>query len=105
MLITFQTKAYANITMFGDVGKKMLKYMGHSGSVPGAIKAQDVPAALDKLQAAVNLEVQESRQNDDKAEGDQDDADRYVSVDKRAKPLIELLEAAIEQNTDVMWDE
>ena len=34
----------------------------------------------------------------------QDEDENYISIDKRAKPLIELLEAAIEQNVDVMWD-
>jgi len=104
MLITFETKAYANITMFGDVAKKLIKYMGHSGSIPGAIRADDLPAALDKLKAAVQLEIQET-QADDKGGENQQDEEAYVSVDKRAKPLIELLEAAIDRNTDVMWDE
>jgi hypothetical protein len=51
MLITFQTKAYANITMFGDVAIALLKLMGHSGTVPGALMADDVPAALAHLPA------------------------------------------------------
>ena len=104
MLITFETKAYANITMFGDIAKKLIKYMGHSGSVPGAIKAEDLPNALDKLKAAVLVEMQENQQQDQDKQQDED-GEAFVSVDKRAKPLIELLEAAIEQNTDVMWDE
>jgi hypothetical protein len=31
MLITFETKAYANITMFGDVATALLKLMRHKG--------------------------------------------------------------------------
>ena len=46
MLVTFHTKAYANITMFGDVAKQLLELLGHSGTIPSAIKAEDVPAAL-----------------------------------------------------------
>ena len=53
MLITFSTKAYADITMFGDVALHLIHLMGHSGSVPGAILAEDVPAALEKLKAAL----------------------------------------------------
>jgi len=75
----------------------------HSGSVPGAIRAEDLPAALAKLKAAVQVEVQETERTTDGSKND--DGENYVSVDKRAKPLIELLEAAIEQDTDVMWDE
>ena len=32
MLATFTTKAYANITMFGDVAVTLLKMIGHSGT-------------------------------------------------------------------------
>ena len=53
MLVTFRTSAYANITMFGDVAVRLLKMMGHSGTVPSAIRADDVPAALERLKAAL----------------------------------------------------
>ncbi|MEJ2115058.1 MAG: DUF1840 domain-containing protein [Gammaproteobacteria bacterium] len=102
MLITFETKAYANITMFGDIAKKLIKFMGHSGTVPGAIKADDLPKALERLQIAVRTEMANGQE--DKQE-DEDESEAYVSIDKRAKPLIDLLKAAIERNTDVMWDE
>jgi Domain of unknown function (DUF1840) len=42
MLVTFTTKAYADITLFGDIVLAMLKMMGHSATVPGAILADNV---------------------------------------------------------------
>jgi hypothetical protein len=56
MLVTFTTDAYADITMFGDVAHTMLKMMGHSVTVPGAILAADVPEALRRLTTAVEAE-------------------------------------------------
>ena len=53
MLITFKTKAYANITMFGDVGTRMLEMMDFGTSVPGAIRPEDLPAALENLENAL----------------------------------------------------
>ena len=103
MLITFETKAYANITMFGDVAIKLIKSMGHSGTIPGAIKGDDLPKALEQLQTSVRAEMAIDQDCDQ--EQASDGSENYVSIDKRAKPLLELLEAAIEQNTDVMWDE
>ena len=100
MLITFETNAYANITMFGDVAKRLIKYMGHSGTVPSAILAEDVPEALRKLRSRIESEMA-IEQADEVGTGEDEN---YVSIDKRAKPLIELLKAAIEQNADVMWD-
>jgi F-type H+-transporting ATPase subunit gamma len=73
MLITFQTKAYANITMFGDVAIALLKLMGHSGTVPGALMADDVPAALAHLQAAVQARPDEPLDPTDATASDGED--------------------------------
>ncbi|HSF46992.1 MAG TPA: DUF1840 domain-containing protein, partial [Burkholderiales bacterium] len=53
MLVQFQTPAYATITMFGGVAKTLLKMMGMTGDIPGAINAEDVPGALERLKQAV----------------------------------------------------
>jgi hypothetical protein len=107
MLVTFRTKAYANITMFGDVAKELLSLMGHSGTVPGAIKADDVPAALSQLQAAVaERKRADAAEPQPEAERGRDDRDapRKVALSQRAVPLLELLRAAAAKKADVMWD-
>lgn len=101
MLVTFSCSAYADITMFGDVAVRLLKMMGHSGTVPGAILAEDVQTALDQLLAAVEAEQQLSES--EKSE-DEDDNEPLVSFSHRALPLIELLEAAAKAKCNVMWD-
>lgn len=97
MLVTFTTEAYADITMFGDVGLTMLKLMGHSATVPGAIRAEDVPAALERLTAAVNASPNVATT----ASKDADEPN--VSLKNRALPLIELLKAAAREGTFVSW--
>ncbi|BCN93529.1 hypothetical protein THMIRHAM_13140 [Thiomicrorhabdus immobilis] len=99
MLVTFKTEAHAGITMFGDVAKLMLKKMGHSETIPGAILAEDVPAVLDRLTNAIKTEAGTSTETEKNAWDDQS-----VSQQSRAMPLIELLKAAAEQGCDVMWD-
>jgi Domain of unknown function (DUF1840) len=97
MPVTFTTKAYADITMFGDVALAMLKMMGHSGTVPSAIRAEDVPAALGRLTAAVNAGASPPRAVD------KDRDEPIVSMAHRALPLIILLTAAAKDGCDVMW--
>ena len=97
MLVTFTTKAYADITMFGDVALEMLKMMGHSATVPGAIPAADIPRALSQLNTAINAESTASPARHD------DSKESPVSMAHRAMPLINLLTAAAKENTDVMW--
>lgn len=105
MLIIFSSKAHADITMFGDVGLQMLKMMGHSGTIPGAIQASDIPTALSQLKAAVEKEQRTSEINDSELnEDDYDAVEQTVSVSNRALPLIALLTAAAKEECHVMWE-
>lgn len=99
MLVTFTTQAYADITMFGDVALTMLKMMGHSPNVPGAILAEDVPAALSRLTAAIAAE----KASPSAPAGDQDADEPTVSLAHRALPLMNLLAAAAAAGSNVMW--
>lgn len=99
MLITFRTDAYADITMFGDVALGLIKLMGHSATVPGAILAADVPDALQRLQAGVTAAPQSGAAADDNAD------EPSVSLSHRALPLIKLLEAAVAAKSDLMWSQ
>ena len=101
MLVTFSTDAYANIMVFGDVAQQLLKMMGHSGSVPGAIVAEDVGNALKHLREAIENSPEEEHASSD--EKDDDPRATAVSLKKRALPLIELLDAADRKKCDVMW--
>lgn len=61
MLITFHTDAYEDITYFADVAKRLLSLMGHSGTIPGAIKSENLPEALERLQAGLKNEKKLSK--------------------------------------------
>lgn len=97
MLVTFTTDAYADITMFGDVALALLKMMGHSATVPGAILAEDVPAALSRLTAAIEAGKAAPPVEDKDAD------EPVVSMANRALPLMNLLAAAAKANAYVMW--
>ena len=106
MLVTFRTKAYSNITMFGDVAVKLLKLMGHTGTVPSAILPEDISEALQRLKMGVAAEeaaTAEEARSEVLEESDESEEIR-VSLKQRAFPLIQLLEAAEKENVAVMWD-
>jgi len=102
MLVTFSCSAYADITMFGDVAVRLLTLMGHSGTIPGAILAEDIQAALEHLRAAIKAEQQLLEPG--MPEEDDEDGEPVVMLSHRALPLIELLEAAEKAKCNVMWD-
>ena len=103
MLIKFKTTAsYPDITMFGEVALKLLKMMGRRGTVPSAISADDIPAALALLHKGIahaDAELEDQPQHDEE-EGEE----RPVSLHNRALPLIEMLEAAQREGVPVMWE-
>ena len=101
MLVTFTCPAYADITFFGDVAVHLLKLMGHSGKVPGALNPEDVPAALSQLEAAVEADRQLPEAQ---GTGKGEDEEPAVSLSHRALPLVELLRAAAKAECYVMWD-
>lgn len=96
MFVTFHSNAYEDISYFGDVAKRLLALMGHSGAIPGAIKAGDLSAALNQLQSGLSNEKSTNKADDENEE--------EISLARRAVPLIALLQAAIEKDEDVLWD-
>ncbi|KAB2112963.1 DUF1840 domain-containing protein [Vibrio alginolyticus] len=106
MLITFRCRSHSNVTMFGDIALDMLKMMGHSGTVPGSISAQDVPDALSKLTSALSAKnaAEENLPTDVDVDEEEEQAEPAVSLGRRAFPLIELLKSAIKEECEVMWD-
>jgi len=92
--------------MFGDVAITLLKMAGHSGTVPSALLAGDVPSALARLEQ--NLAAAgPDRENEQgvRPRGKGEDTPQAVGLRVRAHPLIELLSAAAQQGCDVMWEE
>jgi len=103
MLVTFRSDAYGNVIMFGDIAIYLLKLMGHSGTVPGAILTEDIPAALTRLKSAVAVNRNAST-SEASADSDDDGSTKdVVSLGHRAFPLIELLTAAASAKCNVIW--
>lgn len=110
MIVTFKTKASGNLIYFKDVAIKLLALMGRDDKVPSALFAEDVPAALTKLQqelAAIAIEEQEkAKQHDASADPHaQSGASKaYISLNVRAKPLLEMLQKAEKKRCEVQWE-
>jgi len=93
MLVKFDSKA-GSFVMFGDVAVPLLKLMGMSGDLPGAVLAADIPAALARLKGGATGADPHAAADDDGS----------VTLRKRALPLIDLLERSAKKNAAVTWD-
>jgi Domain of unknown function (DUF1840) len=105
MVVTFRSKASADVVMFGDVAIRLIKLMGHSGTVPGAILAEEVDGALINLKQAIEVEKAAPAGNEASQISEDDSDPPQVSLANRAWPLIELLTAAAAAKCNVMWDQ
>lgn len=112
MIVKFSTRAGA-LTMHGDAAVALLKAMGHSGTVPGAILAQELPAALAQLRSALaELASQPApapappRTDRGHGEDDEEELERQppVTLHMRAVPFLDMVETAIARGSDLMWE-
>jgi hypothetical protein len=111
MLVKFDSEA-GSFIMDGSNAVQLLKAMGHSGTVPGAILPADIPGALERLKSIVeksghkgnaheaNSAINKSAGGESKAETE---TDAQVSLRQRAFPLIELLTRAAARDKEVVW--
>lgn len=104
MIVKFSTRVGA-LTLHGDAAVTLLKAMGHSGTVPGAVLAADLPAALAGLRRVL---AEQARVPPPEPAATDEDEEREreppVALRVRAVPLIDMLETAIARDSDLMWE-
>ena len=107
MIVKFSTRAGA-ITMHGDAAVALLKGMGHSGTVPGAILAQDLPAALAQLRGALaelaSQPVPAPAPPPERDEDEELEREPPVTLRMRAVPFLDMIATAIARGSDLMWE-
>ena len=98
MLITFRSKAHADVVMLGDSARELIRLMGKSDALPSAVGPEGIPKALARLRAG--LAEQFAAPPDEDGDEEQED----VALHTRAIPLIEMLEASAQAQVPVMWE-
>lgn len=109
MLLTFKSKAAAEILMYEKHAKPILDLLGKDVT-RGIITASEMPEAIARLEG----EIEESRrraaaeQAERAAQAEQGEEEaappqQGVSFATRAYPLLEMLRAAQKTGADVMW--
>lgn len=106
-LVRFSSKAAGEIFMFEDNARRIFEILGKEASAKGIVTAEQVPAALAALKAAVEEERRLAAANGP-ASANPDDQPRgenpqFVRLGQRAFPLIDMLERAARKKVDVLW--
>lgn len=107
MLIVFKSKAAGDVMMFGDVAHTLMEIMGKDPGDKGIVTVEQLPDAIARLKAAVAQDKAEKpivdhdeRIFEKTPEGGKRE---YVSLARRAVPLIELLEFSLKEGEPVVW--
>ncbi len=110
MIVSFIT-GNDHLQMHGEAAVALLRLMGHSGTVPGAILATDLRPALAALRKGLEtsgdavVPAPPPRPTSPRDEDDPHEPSiEAVRLRTRAVPLIELLERAIAGGSDLMWE-
>jgi hypothetical protein len=106
MIVKFST-SIGQLTMHGDAAVALLKGMGHSGTVPGAILAADLPDALAQLQRMLETAGDATGAPPlPPAQSDEEERERepVITLKTRAIPLLDMIRTAIARDSDLMWE-
>jgi hypothetical protein len=95
-MVRFKCKHHADVQVFDEVAKALLKAMGHSPVIPGALAQDEVGSALAALKQAVAA--------NEAASPDSAWQEQGVSLGLRALPLIDLLAYAEQHQHYVIWE-
>lgn len=111
MLVTFKSKAAAEVVMYEEHAKHILDLF-HKDIKRGVITAAETANAifiLEKEIAQSKTRPEEEAQRDEMTRHGMEDDDKererreFVSFATRAYPLLEMLRAANRNNNDVLW--
>ncbi len=107
MLVTFKSKAAAEVLMYSTHAKPILDLLGKDVE-RGVITAEETGEAIRRIESEIVARKEAESEHDARhAETRDDDGERtrgdYVSFGTRAYPLLEMLRAAHREDAFVMW--
>ncbi|MCX7171235.1 MAG: DUF1840 domain-containing protein [Proteobacteria bacterium] len=108
MIVIFQSQAAGDVMMFGDVAYKLMEIIGKEPATQGIVTVEQLPDAIVHLKAAVSDDKAShagKQEEDLPAYEEAPDGTKrsYVSLARRAVPLIELLEWSLKKKVPVTW--
>ena len=103
MLYKFKSRAAADLIMLEPQGRQIVTLMGKSPGASGIVTAEQIPAAIAALEAAVAADEAQPPVEDDGDERAAEDRDDTVRLRQRVAPFIEMLRRSAAAKADVVW--
>jgi hypothetical protein len=109
MLVKFSTR-FGELVMQGEPAVALIRLGGHSGTVPSAVLAAELPEFLAKLRAGLELQGDQvsppppAKEPGRGWEDEEERSERPIKLRLRAVPLLDMLDTAIRQQSDLLWE-
>ncbi|SAL42089.1 hypothetical protein AWB67_01643 [Caballeronia terrestris] len=106
MLITFKTSAAPDVMMLENLAEYLLGIIGKHLGPRGVITHDELPGAIEKLEAAVVTDKKERAEHDGhfhEGEAGHEPHEIPIGLAQRAYPFLDMLRLAQKANTDILW--
>ncbi|MBP0631991.1 MULTISPECIES: DUF1840 domain-containing protein [unclassified Cupriavidus] len=105
MLITFKSHAAQDLIMMKDLAITLLGIIGKHLGERGVITVEELPRAIQKLEAAVADARRDHPANSAVEEGTAaaEDEEEPLHLGQRAYPFLDMLRASQREGTNVLW--
>lgn len=102
-MIRFSSPAAGDVIMLDEHAQRLLDLMQKPRGKRGVILAQEIPAVLARLRAAIRDERAQAAPPEEPEDGDARPREEAVDLGRRAYPLIDMLERSAKRKVDVTW--
>lgn len=106
MLITFKTSAAPDVQMLDNLADYLLGIIGKRLGERGVITHDELPSAIQKLEAAVATDKQERAEHDGHFHEGEEGHEHHeipVGLAQRAYPFLDMMRLAQQANGDIIW--
>jgi regulator of protease activity HflC (stomatin/prohibitin superfamily) len=105
MLYKFKSKAAGDLIMLEPNGRRVLQIIGKDPGPKGIILPEEMPQAVQDLEAAIVREEAEQKAaiEEAKAKGEAPPRFDAVSLRQRAVPFIDMLRRCSKEDKEIVW--
>ena len=101
----FKSRDTGDVVMLHHTGKRVLQILGKDPDAPGIILVEQMPAAAQTLQRAIEQEEADQRRQREEAQakGEPPPEFEVVSLRMRCAPLFEMMERCQKAGVEIVW--
>jgi hypothetical protein len=105
MLYKFKSKAAGDLIMLEPNGRRVLQIIGKDAAPKGIILPEQIPGAIEALEAAVARDEadQQAQADEAKAKGETPPRAEAVSLRQRAIPFLDMLRRCQKAGEEIVW--